>query len=96
MRNRQIIAVMSSNVDDLLYGCLLVGAEATNSVLQQLLVGKQEHGTFQVLREKGFEQDEDFGIRVTAKDNAGASTTNYIRRETWLDTKGYCTLMYIN
>ena len=36
----RIIAVMSSIVDDLLYGCLPEGAEVTNSVLQQFLVGK--------------------------------------------------------
>ena len=35
----RIIAVMSSNVDDLLYGYLPEGAEAMNSVLQQCLVG---------------------------------------------------------
>ena len=44
----RIIAVMSSNVDDLLYGYLSEGAEAMNSVLQQLLVGKEEHGTFKL------------------------------------------------
>ena len=48
----RIIAVMSSNVDDLLYGHLPEGAKAMNSVLQQFLVG----------------EDEDFGIHVTAKD----------------------------
>ena len=42
----RIIAVMSSNVDDLLYGYLPEGAEAMNAVLQQFLVGKEEHGTF--------------------------------------------------
>ena len=41
-----IIAVMSSNVDNLLYGYLPEGIEAMNSVLQQFLVGKEEHGTF--------------------------------------------------
>ena len=34
----RIIAVMSSNVDDLLYGYLPEGAEVMNSVLQQFLV----------------------------------------------------------
>ena len=63
-----IIAVMSSNVDDLLCGYLLEGAEVTNSVLQQFLVGKEEHGIFRFC-EKEFPQDEDFGIHVTAKDN---------------------------
>ena len=64
----KIIAVMSSNVDDFLYGYLLVGAEATNSVLQQFLVGREEQGIFRFCGKK-FRQDEDFGIRVTAKDN---------------------------
>ena len=39
-----------------------------NSVLQQFLVGKEEHNTFRFCG-KEFQQDEDFGIRVTAKDN---------------------------
>ena len=64
----RIIAVMSSNVDDLLYGFLLEGAEAMNSVLQQFLVGKEEHGTSRFCG-KEFRQDEDFGVHVTAKDN---------------------------
>ena len=64
----KIIAVMSSNVDDLLYGSLPEGVVATNSVLQQSLVGKEEHGTFRFCG-KEFRQDEDFGIHVTAKDN---------------------------
>ena len=42
----RILAMMSSNVDDLLYGYLPEGAEAMNSVLQQFLDGKDEHGTF--------------------------------------------------
>ena len=63
----KIIAVMSSNVDDLLYG-YLPQAGAMNSVLQQFLVGKEEHCTFRFCG-KEFEQDEDFGIHVTAKDN---------------------------
>ena len=36
---------MSSNVDDLLFGFLTEGAEAMNSVLQQFLVGKEEHNS---------------------------------------------------
>ena len=64
----RIIAVMSSNVDDLLCGHLPEGAEVMNSVLQQFLVGKKEHGTFRFCG-KEFRQDEDFGIHVTAKDN---------------------------
>ena len=47
LRNEEskTITVLSSNVDDLLYGYVLEGAEATNSVLQQFLVGKEEHGS---------------------------------------------------
>ena len=59
---------MSSNVDDLLYGYVLEGADVMNSVLQQFLVGKKEHGAFRFCG-KEFRQDEDFGIRATAKDN---------------------------
>ena len=64
----RIIAVMSSNVDDLLYGYLLEGAEVTNSVLQQFLVGTEERGIIRFCG-KEIRQDEDFGIQVTAKDN---------------------------
>ena len=64
----RIIAVMSSDVDDLLYGYLPEGAEAMNSVLQQFLVGKEEHGTFRFCG-KEFRQNEDFGIHVAAKEN---------------------------
>ena len=59
---------MSSNVDDMLDGYLPEGAEVMNSVLQQFLVGKEEHGTFSFCR-KEFRQDENYGIFVTAKDN---------------------------
>ena len=70
LRNEEskIIAVMSSNVDDLLYGYLPEGAEATTSVLQQFLVVEEEDDTFRFFG-KLFRQDEDFGIHVTAKDN---------------------------
>ena len=39
-----------------------------NSVLQQFLVGKEEHGNFRVCG-KEFRQNEDFRFHVTAKDN---------------------------
>ena len=83
----RIIAVMSSNVDDLLYGYLPEGAEAMNSVLQQILVGKEEHGTFRFCG-KEFRQDEDFGIHVTAKDSTERvqPITHDVKR---FDTKGY-------
>ena len=64
----RIIAVMSSNVDDLLYGYLPEGARAMNSVLQQFLVGKEKHGNFRFCG-KEFRHDEDLGIHVTTKDN---------------------------
>ena len=77
---------MSSNVDDLLYGNLPEGAEATNTVLQQILVGKEEHGTFRFCG-KEFQHDEDFGIHVTAKDNTERvqPLTHDVKR---FDTKG--------
>ena len=59
---------MSSNVEDLLYGYLPEGADVMNSVLQQFWVGKEEHSTFRFCG-KEFQQDEDFGIHVTTKDN---------------------------
>ena len=62
----RIIAVMSSNVDDLSYGYLTEGAEVMNSVLQQFLVGKEEHGIFRFCG-KEFRQNLDFGMHVTAK-----------------------------
>ena len=57
LRNEEskIIAVMSSNVDDLLYGYLHERASAMNSVLQQFMVGKEEHGTFR-LAERNFDK----------------------------------------
>ena len=64
----RICAVMSSIVDDLLCGYPPQGSEAMKSVLQQFLVGKEEHGTFRFCG-KEFRRDEDFGIHVTAKDN---------------------------
>ena len=39
-----------------------------NSVLQQFLVGKEEHGTVR-FSGRWFRQDEDFGIHVTARGN---------------------------
>ena len=39
-----------------------------DSVLQQFLVGKEEHGTFRFCGKK-FRKDEDFGIHITAKDS---------------------------
>ena len=59
---------MYSNKDDLLCGFLPEGAEAMNSVLQQFLVGKKARNSFRFCGQE-FQQDEDFGIRVTAKDN---------------------------
>ena len=64
----KIIAVMSSNVDDLLYGYLPERAEAMNSVLQQFLVVKEVHKSFRFCGQE-FRHDEDFGIHVAAKDN---------------------------
>ena len=44
------------------------GAEAMIFVLQQFLVGKEEHGPFR-FRGKEFRHYEDFGVHVSAKDN---------------------------
>ena len=82
-----IFAVMFSNVDDLLCGYLPEGAEAMNSVLQQFLVGKEEHGTFTFCG-KEFRQDEDFGIHVTAKDNTEREQPITYDAKQWFDTKG--------
>ena len=71
----RIIAVMSSNVDDLLYGYLPEGAETMNSVLQPFLVGKDEHGTFLFL-----------WTRVATRRGLQYSCHG----EPWFDTKGYC------
>ena len=49
----------TSNVDDLLYGYLPDGAESMNSVLQQFMVGKDEHGILKFCR-KAFQDDEDY------------------------------------
>ena len=83
----KISAVMSSNVDDLLYGYHPEGAEATSSALQ-FLVGKEEHGTFSFCG-KEFRQDQDFGIHVTAKDNVGRVQPMTYDVKPGL-TKGYC------
>ena len=72
----RIIAVMSSIVDDLLYGYLPEGAEVMNSVLQQFLVGKEGRGVFRLCG-KEFRQDEDFGLHVTAKDTEQAQPITY-------------------
>ena len=42
----RIIAVMTSNVDDVLYGYRFEGAEVMKSVLQQFLVGEEERSIF--------------------------------------------------
>ena len=88
----KIIAVMSSNVDDLLYGYLQEGAEAMNSVLQQFLVGKEEHKSFRFCG-KEVQQDEHFGIHVTVKDNTERVQPITLRLETFFVTKG-CSRRY--
>ena len=52
--------------EDLLQDYLQQGAEATNSVLHQISVGKEEHGTFRFCGNSFWQDD---GIHVTAKDN---------------------------
>ena len=51
-----------------LYGYLPERAKTMNSVLQQFLVGKEEHKFFRFCG-KEFQQNEDVSIRVTAKNN---------------------------
>ena len=51
-----------------------------SSVLQQFLVGKEEHGNFRVCGRE-FLQDEDFGVHDTAKDteyNQSLMTRNMV------------------
>ena len=76
-----------SKVDNLLFGYLPEGAGATNSVLQQFLVGKHEHGIFSFCG-KEFRQDEDLGIHVTAKDNTERIQPITYEAKTRFDTKG--------
>ena len=47
----EIIAVMSSNVDDLLHGNFSECAEAMNLILRRFLGGKEACGTLQILRQ---------------------------------------------
>ena len=81
LRNEEskIIVLMSSSVDDLLYGDLLQGAEAMKSVSQQFFNGKQEQDTRFSWKE--FRKDEDFEVHVKVKDN-----TERVRPHTY-DTK---------
>ena len=64
----EIIAVMSSNIDDLLYGYFFEGAELSKPVPQQFVVGRKDCGTFRFFG-KEFRQEENFGIYVSAKNN---------------------------
>ena len=57
-----------------------------NSVLQQVLVGKEEHKS---LCRKEFQQDDVFGVRVTAKDNTERVQPITNDAKTPFDTKGY-------
>ena len=65
----EIVAVMFSTVDDLLYCYLSEGAEVTNSLLPQFSASNEDCGTFR-FRGKKCRQEENFGINVWAKDNA--------------------------
>ena len=56
MKEYEIIAVMSSNVDDLLYSYLPEVEEVVNSVLRQFLISKEDCGTFRFLRQAIFSE----------------------------------------
>ena len=64
----KIVGVMSSNVDDLLYGCLPGHEHAMNDILDQFAVRDRSHTSFRFCG-KEVNQAEDFSITVTAKDN---------------------------
>ena len=65
---KEIVAVLSSNVDDLLYGFMPEAEGALVNILKEFSVGKEEMNEFRFCG-KEIVQHEDFGIRVTAKDN---------------------------
>ena len=59
----KIIAVLTTNVDDLLYGYLPEGETAVKNILERFKVGKEESASFR------FCGKEYMSITVTAKDN---------------------------
>ena len=55
-------------MDDLLYGYLPEAESAVNNIIKHFSVDKEETGEFRFCG-KEVVQEDDFGIRVTAKDN---------------------------
>ena len=66
--NGKIVGVMSSNVDDLLYGSLPEFEGAMNSILDTFKVRERNEAPFRFCG-KEVVQHEDYSITVTAKDN---------------------------
>jgi hypothetical protein len=64
----KIIGVLSSNVDDILHGETEEGEQAVQKILDTFAVREQQEGSFRFCG-KEVEQDENFNIKVTAKDN---------------------------
>ena len=67
-KNDKIIGVLSSNVDDILHGEYDEGKEAMQKILDTFAVREQQEGSFRFCG-KEVEQDKDYNIKVTAKDN---------------------------
>ena len=64
----KIVALLSSNVDDFLYGYLPEGKEAMDKLINAFQVGKEESGEFRFCG-KEVVQHADYSIKVTAHDN---------------------------
>ena len=67
-KRRKIASVLSSNVDDLLYGSLPGHEEAVQKILQTFDVKEQNEGEFRFCG-KEFKQHSDHSITLTAKDS---------------------------
>ena len=64
----KIIGVMSSNVDDLLYGSLPEAENMMKDILETFAVQEHNEGEFRFCG-KEVKPNDDFSITVTAKDN---------------------------
>ena len=67
-KDGKIIGVMSSNVDDLLYGSLPEAENMMKDILETFAVREHNEGEFRFCG-KEVKQHDDFSITVTAKDN---------------------------
>ena len=92
LRNEEskIIAVMSSNLDDLLYGYLPERASAMNSVLQQFLVEKEQYGSFRFCGKRIISTRRGLWHSCHRKRSHRTSTINHLRNEARFDAKGHC------